>query len=126
MNIVRPHMPFSRRRKTSGASSTAPVLIANFPGVPATVPVRLAAVLRQAGVGCEVYPEPLQVGKQMGYGSSHGHKLAVIVGPDEMKAETFNLRDLETRGEDKGLAWSVLEDSVRGALEIIEQRGASS
>ncbi len=50
----------------------------------------------------------------------------MIVGPDEMKAETFNLRDLETRHEDKGLAWSVLEDSVRGALEVIEHRGAAS
>ena len=35
------------------------------------------------GIGAEVYPEPIQIGKQMGYGSTRGHKLAVIVGPDE-------------------------------------------
>jgi histidyl-tRNA synthetase len=57
----------------------------------------------------------------MGYGSSRGHKLAVIVGPDEASREVFNLRNLASRGEDKGLSWSVLEDAVKSALEIIEQ-----
>lgn len=109
-----------------GATSSAPILVANFPGTDPAVPVRLAATLRKAGVGCEIYPEPIQVGKQMAYGTKHGYKLAVIVGPDEVAAETFNLRDLETRHEDKGLVWSVLEDSVRGALEVIEHRGAAS
>ena len=46
-------------------------------------PVRLAARLRAAGIGAEVFPDPIQIGKQMGYGSTRGHKLAVIVGPDE-------------------------------------------
>jgi histidyl-tRNA synthetase len=109
-----------------GTATGAPILIANFPGTDPVVPMRMASTLRRGGVGCEIYPEPIQVGKQMVYGSKHGHKLAVIVGPDEVSAETFNLRDLETRHEDKGLAWSVLEDSVRGALEVIEQREAGS
>lgn len=109
-----------------GTGTAAPVLIANFPGTDPGVPMRLASALRKGGIGCEIYPEPIQVGKQMGYGTKHGHKLAVIVGPDEVAGETFNLRDLETRHEDRGLAWSVLEDSVRGALEVIEHRGASS
>ena len=30
-------------------------------------------------------PTPIQVGKQLGYGSARGHKLAVIVGPDEQR-----------------------------------------
>ncbi len=53
-----------------------------------------------------------------------GHKLAVIVGPDEESKQVFNLRNLASRHEDKGLAWSVLEDSVQGALEIIRHDGA--
>jgi histidyl-tRNA synthetase len=109
------------------AATTAPILVANFPGTDAIVPVRLAARLRRAGIGAEVYPEPIQIGKQMGYGSSRGHKLAVIVGPDEQAREVFNLRNLATRQEDKGLAWSVLEDSVQSALEVIQQQtGAGS
>ena len=66
-----------------GTATTAPVLVANFPGVDPAVAVGLAARLRAAGIGAEVFPDPIQVGKQMGYGSARGHRLAVIVGPDE-------------------------------------------
>lgn len=107
-------------------STTAPVLVTNFPGADPAIPFRMAARLRAAGIGAEVYPEPIQIGKQMGYGSSRGHKLAVIVGPDEASRQVFNLRNLRTRLEDKGLSWSVLEDSVQSAMEIIEQEGTGS
>ena len=105
------------------AATTAPVLVANFPGTDPVIPFRMAARLRNAGIGAEVYPDPIQIGKQMGYGSSRGHKLAVIVGPDEAIREVFNLRDLTSRQEDKGLSWSVLEDSVQSVLEILAQEG---
>ena len=108
------------------AGTTVPVLVANFPGTDPLIAFRLAARLRNAGIGAEVYPDPIQIGKQMGYGSNRGHKLAVIVGPDEAAREVFNLRDLKTRQEDKGLSWSVLEDSVQSALEIVPDEGAKS
>jgi histidyl-tRNA synthetase len=108
---------------TSGVSM-APVLVTNFQGTNPAVPFGFAARLRAAGIGAEVYPDPISIGKQMGYGSSRGHKLAVIVGPDEEARQVFNLRNLATRQEDKGLAWSVLEDSVQSLLEIIRHEGA--
>jgi histidyl-tRNA synthetase len=108
------------------SSSATPVLVANFPGTEPVVPFRMAARLRAAGIGAEVYPDPIAIGKQMGYGSSRGHKLAVIVGPAEQATQVFNLRNLATRQEDKGLAWSVLEDSVQSALEILKQTGTVS
>jgi histidyl-tRNA synthetase len=107
------------------AATTVPVLVANFPGTDPKVPVQLAARLRAAGIGAEVYPDAIPIGKQMGYGSKRGHKLAVIVGPDEQASQCFNLRNLISRQEDKGLAWSVLEDSVASALEILRQEGPS-
>ncbi len=110
-----------------GASNTtAPVLVAQFPGTDPAVAFQMAARLRNAGIGAEVYPDPISIGKQMGYGSAKGHKLAVIVGPDEQARQVFNLRNLATRQEDKGLAWSVLEDSVESMLEVIKQQGAGS
>ena len=108
------------------SQAITPVLMANFPGTDPMIPFRMAARLRSAGIGTEVYPEPIQIGKQMGYGSNRGHRLAVIVGPDEASREVFNLRDLRSRQEDKGLSWSVLEDSVQSALEIIAQEGPRS
>jgi histidyl-tRNA synthetase len=108
------------------SKTKAPVLVANFPGTDPAVPFKMAARLRASGIGTEIYPEPIPIGKQMGYGSSRGHKLAVIVGPDELAKQVFNLRNLASRQEDKGLAWSVLEDSVSSALEIIDQEGGGA
>ncbi len=98
--------------RLKSSATTVPVLVANFPGTDPTVPVKLAARLRAAGIGAEVFPDAISIGKQMGYGSKRGHKLAVIVGPDEEARQVFNLRSLITRQEDKGLDLSVLEDSV--------------
>ncbi len=110
---------------TMSATAT-PVLVANFPGTAAVVAFGMAARLRAAGIGAEVYPDAIPIGKQMRYGSLRGHKLAVIVGPDEASGQVFNLRNLATREEDKGLAMSVLEDSVQSALEILKQQGSGS
>ena len=99
-----------------GSSTTVPVLVANFPGVDATVPFKIAARLRAANIGAEVFPDQIQVGKQMGYGSSRGHRFAVIVGPDEAEKGTFNLRDLATRQERKAIPMAELESAVAGAL----------
>jgi histidyl-tRNA synthetase len=106
-----------------GASTTAPVLVANFPGVDAVIPMKLAARLRSAGVRAEVFPDPIQIGKQMGYGSTRGHKLAVIIGPDESTRQVFNLRNLATRQEEKAIAWDELEARVQRALEALEGAG---
>jgi histidyl-tRNA synthetase len=108
------------------SATTAPVLVAQFPGTSPAVAFGMAARLRAAGIGAEVFPDPIPIGKQMGYGSKKGHQIAVIVGPDEEATQVFNLRNLATRQEDKGLAWSVLEDSVESALEIIKLEGTGS
>ncbi len=99
-----------------GSSTTVPVLVASFPGVDPTVPFAIAARLRKANIGAEVFPDPIQVGKQMGYGSSRGHRFAVIVGPDEATQATFNLRDLATRQERKAIPQAELETAVAVAL----------
>jgi histidyl-tRNA synthetase len=108
------------------AATTVPVLVANFPGTEPMVAFTMAARLRAVGIGAEVYPDPIPIGKQMGYGSTRGHKLAVIVGPDEVAKQVFNLRNLSNRQEDKGLAWSVLEDSVESALQVLKHDGVDS
>jgi len=98
----------------------APVLVTWFPGVPGAVPLGLAARLRAVGVGAEVYPEPIAVGKQMGYGSQRGHRLGLIVGPDEVAARVFNLRDLARRDELKAIPWDRLESTIQHRLNLSE------
>lgn len=107
------------------SATTAPVLVAQFPG---TDPVPLAAIaarLRAYGIGTELYPDPIALGKQLGYGSNRGHRLAVIVGPDEQAADVFNLRNLTTREEQKGLPLADLESRVAEALEALTPESAT-
>lgn len=99
-----------------GPTATAPVLVANFPGSDPASLVGLASRLRAVGVGAELFPEPIQVGRQLGYGSTRGHRFAVIVGPDELAKQVFNLRDLSTRQEQKAIPWDKLEETVLSAL----------
>lgn len=98
-------------------STTAPVLIANFPGCDPANLVSLASRLRAAGIGVEVFPDALPLGKQLGYGSSRGHRVALIIGPDEQSKQVFNLRDLATRQERKSIPEAELEATVRGVLD---------
>jgi histidyl-tRNA synthetase len=100
----------------NGTSATAQVLVANFPGTKITVPVMVAARLRAAGIASEVFPDAIQIGKQMGYGASRGHRLAVIVGPEEQEKAVFNLRNLTTRQERKSIPWAQLETAVAETL----------
>lgn len=108
----------------TATAATAPVLVARFPGVPAAVSVKLASRLRKAGIGAEVFPDEGPLGKQLGFGSNRGHRFGLIVGPDEAAGEVFNLRDLATRQEIKGIPWSDLEEKVREALDGDGGRGA--
>ena len=50
-------------------------------------------------------------------------RFAVIVGPDEERAQVFNLRDLATRQEQKAVPWSDLESAVKSALAKGEGAG---
>jgi histidyl-tRNA synthetase len=102
----------------TGNAATAPVLVANFPKGDLATVFRLAARLRAAGIGAEVFPDPVPIGKQLGYGSNRGYRLGVIVGPDEQAKQVFNLRDLATRQEQKGIPWDELEPTLRRALEM--------
>jgi len=101
-----------------GSLATAPVLVAQFPGTDPALVFSVAARLRAAGIGAELFPEPIAIGKQMGYGSTRGHRYGVIIGPDEAEQAVFNLRDLQTRQERKGLPMAELESILAEALRI--------
>ena len=107
-------------KKPAGSRANRPLFRSSFrtslaqtPRSPCNSPARL----RKVGIGAEVFPEPIQIGKQMGYGSSRGHRFAVIVGPDEQEKQVFNLRDLATRQERKIIPWSDLEIVVQDAIQ---------
>ena len=65
----------------------APVFIAVFRrGTACDDYLRLAAALRAAGIGVEVYPEPKKLGQQLKYADRRGFRVALIAGQHEFDA----------------------------------------
>jgi histidyl-tRNA synthetase len=75
-------------------STTAPVLIPYFDKDHLPDYLRLAAAIRRAGIGVEVYPEPRKLGQQLKYADRRGFRLALIAGSREFAAGSCQLKDL--------------------------------
>ncbi|HPE87927.1 MAG TPA: histidine--tRNA ligase [Spirochaetia bacterium] len=73
------------------------VLVANVE--PALTPEyqAAAAALRDAGIACEVYPEPRKLVQQYAYAEQKGASHALIRGSDEKARGLWQLRDLAAR-----------------------------
>ncbi len=56
--------------------------------------------VREAGVCCELYPEPAKMKKQLQYANAKGIPMVAIVGEEERRQGTVTLRDMST-GEQK-------------------------
>jgi len=63
--------------------------------------LRLAAALRLAGLGVEVFPEPKKLGQQLKYADQRGFPVAIIVGENEFAARTCQLKNLRTGQSDE-------------------------
>ncbi|MFZ2960859.1 MAG: histidine--tRNA ligase [Candidatus Ozemobacteraceae bacterium] len=70
------------------------VLLCRFPEVPAVEALRVANVLRRAGVRVEIFPETPKIGKQLGYAESVKATVAAMLGGDELKAGNVTLKNL--------------------------------
>jgi histidyl-tRNA synthetase len=57
---------------------------------------RIAAELRAAGLGVEVYPEPKKLGKQLQYADKRGFRVALIAGDNEFAAGECQVKNLAT------------------------------
>jgi histidyl-tRNA synthetase len=75
-------------------STTAPVLIPFFDKDHLGDYLRVAAILRRAGIGVEVYPEPRKLGQQLKYADRRGFRLALIAGSREFAGGSCQLKDL--------------------------------
>ena len=58
--------------------------------------LKLAAQLRAAGIGVEVYPEAKKLGKQLQYADRQGFRVALIAGENEFAAGECQVKDLAT------------------------------
>jgi histidyl-tRNA synthetase len=76
------------------AKTPAPVLICMFDAARRNDYLKLAAQLRAAGIGVEVYPEAKKLGKQLQYADKQGFRAALIAGENEFAAGQIQVKNL--------------------------------
>jgi histidyl-tRNA synthetase len=79
--------------------------------------LRLAARIRAAGIGAELYPEAKRLGQQLKYADRRGFRVALIAGEDELAARTCQVKDLAS-----GVSQTVpLTDSAEEVIEAVKR-----
>jgi histidyl-tRNA synthetase len=81
------------------AATPAPVLVVRFPKVALADLHAMAADVRRAGVGVEVYPDERKVGAQLQLAERRGARVAVLAGPAELAEGNVKVKDLAARTE---------------------------
>ncbi len=77
-------------------ATPAPVFIPYFDKDRLDDYLKLAAAVRAAGIGVELFPDPKRLGQQLKYADRRGFRIALIAGENEFNAGTCQLKDLST------------------------------
>ena len=99
-------------------TTPAPVFIVQFSAERIGEYQRMARNLRAVGIGAEVFPDAKKLGQQFQYAEKRGHKIALIAGPDDFAAGTWNVKDLAKREEKKGVPDAEVAALVRSLLPV--------
>ncbi|MCF7927651.1 MAG: histidine--tRNA ligase [Spirochaetales bacterium] len=92
------------------------VLILNFSPSLSGAYHRLARALRNAGISCEIFPEAKKLGAQFQYAEKKGIPYALIMGEEEHKRGTVNLKNITTRENEDDLTPSDAAERLRRYL----------
>ena len=79
-------------------SDSVNVLFINFGNAEAFYCLKAIAKLREVGINTEIYPEAAKMKKQMNYANKRDIPFVVLVGEEEMKADSYTLKNM-TSGE---------------------------
>ena len=60
-----------------------------------------ATILRRAGIGVDLYPEPAKFKKQIKYANNGGYPFAIIIGDQEMQDEILTVKNMTTGEQEK-------------------------
>ena len=79
--------------------------------------LRIAAAIRAAGIGVEVFPEPKKLGQQLKYADRRGFRVALVAGSNEFNAGICQVKDLASGGQQSVL----LEPDARSLIGAIKE-----
>ncbi len=88
------------------------VLFINFGEKEAMACLQAVTKLRQTGVKAELYPDASKMKKQMNYANRRNIPFVVLVGEEELKAESFTLKNMES-GEQQKLQFNLLLEALK-------------
>jgi histidyl-tRNA synthetase len=98
-------------------STPAPVFLAFFDESRLCDYLRLAAAIRAAGIGVELFPEPKKLGQQLKYADRRGFRVAVIAGGDEFAAGRCQIKNLAAGSQED----VPLDEGARCVVEAIRR-----
>jgi histidyl-tRNA synthetase len=98
----------------ASASTPAPVLVVLFDESRVGEYLRIARVLRQSGIGAEVYPQAKGLKKQLQYADKKGFRVAVIAGETEFASSQWQVKDLQAQQQH-----AVLEPELAATIRSI-------
>ncbi len=78
-------------------NSGSDLIILNFDGSSISHNHRIASVVREAGLSCEVYHSGKKLGSQFAYSEKKDIAFSVICGPDELESDSVTLKNIATR-----------------------------
>ena len=93
-------------------SESTKVLFINFGEAEAMTCLQAVTKLRQSGVKAELYPNKTKIKKQMNYANRRNIPYVVLVGEEEVKANVFTLKNMES-GEQNQLPFNELLEVLK-------------
>lgn len=100
----------------------APVIIPYFDKDRFHEYLQLASVLRSAGIGVEVFPEPKKLGQQLKYADRRGFRIALIAGGNEFESGTCQVKDLANKTQQDVPLTSDGTELVTAVLSLLTDR----
>lgn len=81
--------------------------------------LRIAARLREHGLSVDFYPEPKKLGQQLKWAGKKGFQKGLVIGSEEFKSGTAQLKDLATQ-QSTNIIWqgdlNLLADAIKNEL----------
>ena len=78
------------------ALTTTEFLFVNFGEKEQLRCMQVAKEIREMSVSCEVYPSAKAMKKQLKYANDRGIPFAILIGLDEIEANTITIKNMET------------------------------
>jgi histidyl-tRNA synthetase len=78
-------------------ATPAPVFIAQFDAAHLSDYLQMAAALRSAGIGVELYPDAKKLAQQLQYADRRGFSLAIVAGENEFASGECQVKELANR-----------------------------